>query len=215
MNCFQYLTLASSKKIALKYSDIKNISSFHIERLLKLISLLFSMIKNQFFTVNLIIQNTMADFKSFIVAKIPSKTFGPITISTHNRFTWELSKMGKKMVMEYWSQLMFISKVIFKIIIKKEKGSLFCRMEICTKETLVTMFFMDQVCILGQMDKNMMDFSKKASNKVLESKISSMEIVTKDFIRTIKKRERENTPGEMGLSTKEILSMTSSNFHFK
>ena len=156
----------------------------------------------------------MGDFKGFIAAKTHSKAFGHIIISAHSRYTWELSKMVKKMAMEYSSQQKFISKVIFSAILKKEKGSLFYQMEICTKETLVTMFFRDQVCILGQMDKNMMDFSKKASKKDMESKISSMEIVTKDFIRTIKKRERENTHGEMDRSTKEILSMTSSSYHF-
>ena len=101
MSCFQSLTLVLSKKIALKYSDIKNILSFLIERLLKRISLLSSMIKNQFFTVNLIIQNTMGDFKGFIAAKTHSKAFGHIIISAHSRYTWELSKMVKKMAMEY------------------------------------------------------------------------------------------------------------------
>ena len=41
-----------------------------------------------------------------------------------------------------------------------------------------------------------------------------MEIVTKDFIRTTKKREKVNTHGRMDLSMKEILSMTSSIYNF-
>ena len=76
------------------------------------------------------------------------------------------------------------------------------------------MFFMGQVCILGQMGKNMMDFSRKASNKVTESKTFSMEIVIKDFIRTTKNREKVNTHGGMDLSMKEISSMTLSIYNF-